>query len=481
MKSLIHNNHPFYISSTEGFLQVVAGKLTKDRFKVESISLGKIPLDSFEKGAIKHQDSFSEMITTLKVHAYPQAIDSNFCHLVLPDKYVFCKYLKLPKVKKEELDKTVKFKIKNFLPHQPENMYVDWQFVAESEEETEVSVVAVNKEIIDSYLLTLKSINVYPLSFKPKSFCLAALAGLISLKPALIVYFTEFNVNFSFVKNNAVLFASTIDLSPADKEGEEIIEELQRVTKYWKSTFANKTVSNIFLGGYIKNEEKVIAQLQKSFRLDIKKLPLPVILPRKLSSGRLARIIPLFSLPFIDGKNKTELKKVALIPDKIVEQRENFKFHQNLQGILKITAGFILGIIAIYLFFFLNLFFQVEQTNAALSGLEKVVITPNQRQMEKDAFQLNLKIIALDKIIKRRQMASTYLAGLENKFPAGIVVQELNFNIPSKTVEIAGTASSRQDILNLETSLAELGDVNIPLSSFADSQNSKFKAVLKLK
>ncbi|MFC1711713.1 hypothetical protein ACFLZ1_03960 [Patescibacteria group bacterium] len=472
---------PFYISSSGGFLQVIAGIVKKEKLNINSISFGKIPLDTFVQGEIKDIKMFGEMVGTLSKNSWPKPIDSSFCNFILPDKDVFTKFLQIPKVDKKEVENAISYQVKNFLPHKPEDMYVDWQLINNKGDLTEASVVAVNKKIIDSYLKALSLINVYPLCFKPESFMLAKLASLVSKDPSLVLYFTEQTATHCFVENSGVLFATTSKFSPLEKKDKDLLNDLSQSAKFWRSTFSkDREIKNIFIAGFVQDEPKINAVLKSEFNLSAKKLPLPVVLPRKINDSRLARLIPLFGAVYCQTFKDEQEKQLSLIPENVKFIRENYKFTKQVKTILTATIFIISGFIGIYLFIFLNTFFQLEKTKSSLSGLERIIYTASQSKLEKDAINLNERVIALDKILKKRKIISPYFVDLYAKIPAGIVVQEVNFNSEKKLFEIRGTASSRNDILGLEKSLSALGKVSIPLTSFQESQNPKFSANLVL-
>jgi hypothetical protein len=67
------------------------------------------------------------------------------------------------------------------------------------------------------------------------------------------------------------------------------------------------------------------------------------------------------------------------------------------------------------------------------------------------------------------------------QIPSGVVIDQFTFEPSKKVIEIQGEAKKRQDVLTLEKALSKFGKVTVPLSSFEQSENSKFKAIVKLK
>lgn len=484
MAKFVKNNLPFFLSLSDGFLQLISVYPKKDLLKIESAGFGKIPLDALQGGEIVQKKLAGEMIITLINNSQPKGISSNFCYVNLPDKFVFSKFLSLPKVKEEELEQAIQFKIKNFLPHKPEEMYIDWQLLTNNgaNKGPEISLVAVERRIIDSYLDVFKAINIFPLSFEPESFSLARLAAFSSPDPTLVIYLNERTATFSFVEKGGVLFVNTLDLSLANKNDKELLEELTKSAKFWQTTFAKtKTIKNVYLAGLVEKELAITQAANKNFKAPVKKLPLPVIVPSGITQNRVKRLSPLFGLALFQMKPDIKRKRISLIPDKVKKEREDFSFKKRVESILKITNLILFVFLATYLFVFLSIFFQLEKTKASLSGWKKMIFTPTQIELEKKSFGLNQKLISLDKILKKRQVISPLLLDFVDQLVVGIVVDEFSFNSSKQIISIKGKANSREDILALEKSLSKLGQVTIPLSSFEESQNTRFSATIKLK
>ena len=173
VKQLKSAEFPFFISLDVGYLQLMGGNLDKNRFKVSSLAYSKLPLDALQKGEIVQKELLGGMIRKLMASGQPKSIKSNFICLNIPDEFVFSKFLTLPEIKSDELEATVFFKIKDFLPYKAEELYLDWQVLKDGSNNLELSVVAVKRSILDSYLGVFKIANIFPQAFEPESFSLA--------------------------------------------------------------------------------------------------------------------------------------------------------------------------------------------------------------------------------------------------------------------------------------------------------------------
>lgn len=211
--------------------------------------------------------------------------------------------------------------------------------------------------------------------------------------------------------------------------------------KFWQTTFGEtKKVKNVYLAGLVQSELVIKQAVKDYFGAEIKKLPLPIIVPSAFPRDRLAKLTPLFGLAFsqslggfrINAGSPLGRKKITLIPDKVSQERKLFKFKKEARNILKTTSLILWGFIALYSFVFLSIFFQLVRTKAALSGWEKIVFTPSQAELERTVLNLNQELILLDKIFKKRQLVSPVLLDFIKQMPAGVIITDFNFSVSKK-------------------------------------------------
>ena len=229
-------NLPFYFSCNDSSLQIIGATLKNDILKVESVAFAKIPLDIVKNGEIIQPKPMLNMLKVLLNNSQPKKIQTNYCYISLADEYVFSKFLRLPKVKETELESTIKFMIKDFLPYRLEEVYLDWQPLSTSSNDNiELNVSACKRKIIDSYLEVLSLGQIYPIGFEPESQSLARLANLNSCEPSLIIYFSEKSITFSFVEKSSLIFVTNFQPSLQQNLEEEIISKLNNFLIFFSS------------------------------------------------------------------------------------------------------------------------------------------------------------------------------------------------------------------------------------------------------
>jgi len=241
-------NLPFYLSLNGNTIQLIAGVFEKQRLKIDSFSSANYPVDMVKNGVVVQPELLAKTLVQSLTQAKPRKIKTNFVEVGLSDQLVFSKFLSLPAIKEEELQATIYFKIKDYLPFRPSEMYIDWQVLESTEDKLEVNVVAVKKEIIDSYLQVFRLANKFPIRFEPEVCSLARLASFSGEKPSLVIYSNQAGAVFCFQERGVVLFSSGFKYQSSQIDSTELLKELSKAAVYWRDNFAAKKQKLHLLG-----------------------------------------------------------------------------------------------------------------------------------------------------------------------------------------------------------------------------------------
>lgn len=474
-------NLPILLSLHFGHLQLIGGYFIKEGLKVESYTSVRLPLDVVKNGELTEKKIIIQALNNLRKIPSTKKVKNDFCLISLSDEYVFNKLLFLPKIKDEEIKSAVLFQIKKHLPLEPEEVYFDWQVLENGPNEIFVNVVAVRKEIIDSYFETLKDVNLLPIAFQPESCSLASLAALISNEPCLIVYFNQVKAVFSFAQAGVVLLTATFNYPLVEENKQNLQKELIKTIHYWQMNIGlEKKIKNAFLAGAFPQSWLLVQQTIREFlHCPVKKLPLPLIISSHISAERLNSAIPLFGAAFSLIQNSK--KRISLIPEVIKKERENFICQNKVKNIFKFASLVLSFLIAVYFFTALSLFFRYKIIQASLSGWEKVIYTPAQASIEKQTYEFNNKIKTLLIVLKQEKKIGEYLAKLPHLLPPGVTITHYQYQSNIQILKLNGFANSRDDLILLEKSLSVLGKVEMPIAHLIEGNQPKFEITIKLK
>jgi len=472
-------NLPFYLTFSENQIQIIGGGFDKKRFKINSYSSINLPLDVIKSGRVVKPKLLAKTINELKIKARPKKIKSDFAAVSLSDRLVFSKFFSLPEIKEEELRGTIYFKVKDYLPFRASEMYIDWQAIIGENNKLNVNVVAVKREIINSYLRVFNVAGILPTRFEPESCSLARLASISEKGVSLVIYSKLEEAIFSFQEKGVVLFSKRSTVGGATTGENQLTGELEKAFSFWQENYGeNKEIKKVFLAVEAIDEQEIKEFIGNRINSQIFKLPLPIVIPPQMPEGKIGQMIPLFGLSF--ARREEEIKKISLIPEKVKKRREDYKFKRKVKNLLKITSLMTALVVSLYFFVFLSIFFRLEKTKASLSGMEKIKFSKEQKSLEKKAVDLNEKINSLGKLLNRQENQLADFDNFVRLVPAGVRVTYFEYNASKAIIVVKGEASNRKSALALEESLSKMGEVKIPLSSFQESENLEFSAELKL-
>jgi type IV pilus assembly protein PilM len=137
----------------------------------------------------------------------------------LPEKKAFFEIIKMPKMTEEELSQAVAFEIENYIPFSAEDVYMDFNVIPFNggylEDQINVSVAAMPKKIIDSYVSCLKKAELRPLVLEVESqaVCRALIKNGFSPDTILIIDFRRSRASFIIFSGYSILFTSSIPIS----------------------------------------------------------------------------------------------------------------------------------------------------------------------------------------------------------------------------------------------------------------------------
>jgi type IV pilus assembly protein PilM len=190
----------------------------------------------------------------------------------LPTSRTFSRSMKTPVLDHDAILEAVRLEAEQYIPIPINNLYLDYEIVHQDQQGMELLLVAVSKNIVDSYQRTLEALQLEPVAFEPS---INAASRLVQLQagshpePAIIVDFGSVTTDIA-VFDKTLLVASTAD-GGGDKITELISSGLHLSPQ---QSFSLKSEYGISYSerqqriiDAIKPElEKLIHEIQKSIR-----------------------------------------------------------------------------------------------------------------------------------------------------------------------------------------------------------------------
>jgi len=212
------NLQSFGLDISDKFLRIIKLARKRDNLVLESFGKTKIPIGIVEKGEIKTPQKLAVIIKQALKEINGKKIKTKYVTLSLPEEKSFLDVFKIPILKKEETEETIKFEIENYIPLEIEQVYFDFEKIKMKDNQKkyqEILIAAAPKKIVDPYLETLKQAGLRPLALEIE--CLSTVRALIKknakLESLLIIDIGEDKTSFIIFSGGSLRFTSTIPIS----------------------------------------------------------------------------------------------------------------------------------------------------------------------------------------------------------------------------------------------------------------------------
>lgn len=264
-------------------LKIIESRGNKSGVRIRACREAKAPEASLQANGIKDKEKLAKAIENALKEASPHSVQSRRVVSALPDSLIFTKTIELPKMPIGEVAKAVPYEAGENFPLAPEDLYLDWQILASSNNDgnhnhhnIHVLMVAAPKILVDHYLEVLKMAGLELVRLETKPIALARLIGFGSTeeKNYLIVDIGAEVTGLSIYDTDSIRFTGSVAvggevLKKNEKKIEDIIEGIEHLIKYYQTRMGHQVnLSHIYLAGGGANISGLGEKLQD--RLGIK-------------------------------------------------------------------------------------------------------------------------------------------------------------------------------------------------------------------
>jgi type IV pilus assembly protein PilM len=204
-----------------------AAWIEQKRTKFEFISCGKkiLPRGIIQAEQILDAQKLAAEIKNVMALAQPKSIRMKNVIFSIPEAKAFIRTIQIPKMTKKEAREAVKWETEANIPISVDKVYLDWQIIGTEGEMSEVLVVAIPKNIIDSYFQAVTLAGLVPFAVEVDIFATirSLTASIETSEPILIADIGAENTSLAIVQNQIPYFTSSIPLS-----GNTFTEALQK-------------------------------------------------------------------------------------------------------------------------------------------------------------------------------------------------------------------------------------------------------------
>jgi type IV pilus assembly protein PilM len=138
-----------------GFSSLKVMQIERARKKRIVSGYGFVDFDSgvIADGVIKDPEAVAKVAQNLFQKNLIGSISTRRVALAIPASRTFNRTVQLPKLGRKELEEAVRLEAEQYIPLPLDNLYLDYEFISQTNDGVELLVVAVPKQIIDSYLM----------------------------------------------------------------------------------------------------------------------------------------------------------------------------------------------------------------------------------------------------------------------------------------------------------------------------------------
>ena len=398
----------------------------------------------------------------------------------IPESKAFTKVIFLPKkLKPSELDEAVRWQARSFLPTPLEDSYLDWKLVSDPEDDQHIILtVSVPKKVIDGYVEALHQAGLQPLSFETTSVSLARLIQ--DQKDLSLIAEVQPTGAILTLASGPRIRASSIVSLTGEENGTGLsyfLETLKKMVNFYEKKYKNKKIRQIYLCGEAATthlKDQVHRQLKRPAQLCPLKLS-------NLSVQKASALAVAISLSRRKVASPEDQATINLLPPQIqasYQQVEQDKAIRFALSVLTLSLLVAVGLAA-------SLFFLFQHRLSSLHTAEQAAAPQASLTASASAqiSKINLKAQRIVNLAQLRVFPQETLQQVLDAVPPSVILTDLEYDLQTGTISLAGIAPQRQDLLTFKKNLLatkKFGSIVIPLSSLEKEENLTFNLSFSL-
>ena len=383
--------------------------------------------------------------------------------IIIPESSTYTKLLTLPKLPISELDEAVRWQAYEYLPHNKDDLILDWKIVKEEEGELKVLVVAVLKEVLGGYVRSAHLADLFPQVVETPALSLVRFSE-SKETGFLFIHESEGSAIIIISQGQGIVGSSSLTLNNQD----EVIKVAAQMVKHYKEV----VVEEILVGGASINSA-VAESLKKSLGKEVLFIKPPV---GGVDANAFQEYMIPISLLLKDPTEPADEATVNLLPPELVKKYEREKIKHQIWS-LTLFVSLIVWIsfftaLGVYLFLGMQL---------ALIRQEEVLsqIPPEKAEYISQIEEINKISTKVLSITSARVYPETIINAISKARPVGVNILRHRINMETGSIELIGNSQTRELLIEFKDSLEENIDfslVHIPISSFERESDLEYVA-----
>jgi len=148
-------------------LKVMQLDHTNKRPAIAGYGTADFDVQDMKDGVIVKPEAIAAVMLELFKNKLVGEISTRRVAMALPGYRTFTRSIQLPKLGQEELFEAVQLEVEQYVPVPLQELYLDYTITSQTNDRSEVFVVAVPRKIVDSYLVLANSLGLEPILIEP--------------------------------------------------------------------------------------------------------------------------------------------------------------------------------------------------------------------------------------------------------------------------------------------------------------------------
>lgn len=466
---------------SQKFLRAIRLSRSGNNLKIAKIAQLALPEGIISNGKVLDPEKFAGILANfLKANHFSSA------HWVvsLNEGAIYTTYKIFPDLPSQELDEAVEINLGSLLPGKASDIFWGWQEVEPISKITgkEVMISSIAKKDLGGYLAAFGKIGIIPIAIEPRSCSMARVFGKAANTLVVNIEGTpSIHIASVVLSNGFARFSREVALEgPSKDQFKMLLSEIRRVMNFYLTEKNDAKIDNLVLDGPGATAE-MAASLKKALNFEVK-LSSEIFKDLGLSLPSLA-LLGAGLRALEPPQQDTSLSLLPVGAQEASQEKRALMFYGGLANIIVVT-------ILLFLFCFFGawgfLKYLSDRADEQLMNLSQGAVTSDSQvsEIQNAAQEINPQIELIAGIEDQISYWSAVLKEINALVPQGVILSQINFSGTADTLNIVGTAQSREALVSFRDSLSGqtfVESVQMPSSNFSESQNINFTITITVK
>ena len=500
--SALLNKHAFGLHITDVLVRIAEFVPQGDTFHLIAYGEKFLPPGAVVDGAITDTELVVSYIKELVSHPNYGHITTPYVVCSLPESRVFLKSISVPRFGSKNLEEAISWEAQSVLPIATEKASYEIQTL-ETTEKTVLSLAgATEKTLLQSYIDTVKQAGLTPIALDLESFASTRTIAEEELNKHVVlqVHIGKKITNLTIIISGQIWFSHAIATGDVflqnAQDSVDHTAEMQKIIatvatgitstiKYYEEKLAqnNAHIDKVILTGGVSAIPSIVSHIGEHVQGIAVTVAIPrlKIAPQNVPGMPNSPLLISMGLALRGAYPARWQNDLNFLPDsysvelKTAEDRKKLLFSMN-----------VLASIAVAVCLFLAFAFWQAQMSLSTSKQEYDTVLNQVNNHPATSYypwvkETNTTLSILKELSTTRIPLQTVLNTITQAIPVGITLTSINMSDNAKSIEIIGTALSRNHILAFRDKLqssSAITSIQIPFSSFNKDIDSEFTMTL---